>query len=105
MLVFNAAKTIQQMYEVPELANALKYPISRETGDGDVWDGALLKDWTDEMKTNVLPLAFSSDGTVLQKWKQLSFTPCVVQLLSLPPHLRQSSLGYLLLALLPPKAS
>jgi hypothetical protein len=47
MLVFNAAKTIQQMYEVPELASALKYPISRETGDGDVWDGALLKDWTD----------------------------------------------------------
>ena len=103
MLVFDAAKTIQEMYQVPQLAHALKYPTYREPGDGDVWDGELLKEWSTEMRTNVLPFAFSSDATVLQKWKQVSFTPCVVQLLSLPPHLRQTSLGYLLLALLPPK--
>jgi hypothetical protein len=91
------------MFRTPELAKALRHPIERTRGDGDIWDGEHLKDWTDAMKKNILPLAFSSDATVLQTWKERSFTPCVVQLLSLPPHLRQTSLGYLLLAVLPPK--
>jgi hypothetical protein len=47
--------------------------------------------------------SFSSDASVLQTWKGRSFTPCVGQLLSLPPHLRQTTLGYLLLGVFPPK--
>ena len=103
MLVFDFAEYLTEMYKVPELARALRYPITRVPGDGDVWDGKLLSQWTDEMKMNILPLAFSSDATVLQAWKERSFTPCVVQILSLPPHIRQSSIGYALLALFPPK--
>ena len=105
MLIFDAADHIKRMFCAPELAKAFGYPIYRDSNEitGDVWDGDLLKVWTDEMKRDILPLAFSSDGTVLQKWKERSFTPCVGQFLSLPPHLRQTSMGYMLLAVLPPK--
>lgn len=103
MLVFDGADHIQRMFRVPELARAFSYPINREKGDGDVWDGEILKQWTDLMIRKIIALSFSSDGTVLQNWKERSFTPCVGQFLNLPPHLRQSSLGYLLLAVLPPK--
>ena len=51
----------------------------------------------------ILPMAFSSDAAILQAWKKNSFTPVVGQLLSLPPHLRQTFHGYLLLGMLPPK--
>lgn len=42
---------------------------------------------------DVLPLSFSSDAAVLQTWKRRSYTPVVGQLLSLPPHLRQTFHG------------
>ena len=103
MLVFDVAAHIKRIYEVPELAKAMRYPLDRDKGDGDVWDGKLLKEWTDEMILKIIPLVFSSDATVLQAWKNKSFTPCVGQLLSMPPHYRQSSLGYILMAVLPPK--
>jgi hypothetical protein len=103
MLVFDVAAHLRRIYEVPALARAMRYPLNREEGDGDVWDGTLLKQWTEDMMLKIIPLAFSSDASVLQVWKQLSFTPCVGQLLSFPPHLRQSSLGYILMAVLPPK--
>ena len=45
----------------------------------------------------ILPCRFSSDATVLQTWKNRSYTPCVGQILNLPPHQRQTSAGYLLL--------
>jgi hypothetical protein len=49
------------------------------------------------------PLAFSSDAAVFQTWKGTSLTPCAAQMLCLPPEFRSTSLGYLLLAVLPPK--
>lgn len=103
MLVFDVADHLKRLYDVPELAKAMRYPLDRKEGDGDVWDGELLRKWTKEMILKIIPLAFSSDATVLQVWKGLSFTPCVGQVLTLPPHLRQSSLGYILMAVLPPK--
>ena len=103
MLIFDVEDHLQRMFRIPALAKAFTYPIDREKDDGDVWDGNLLKAWTIEMMRKIIPLAFSSDATVLQSWKERSFTPCVGQFLSLPPHLRQSSLGYMLLAVLPPK--
>ena len=67
---------------------ALHYPTYRESGDGDCWDGSLLRNWTRQQMLDVLALSFSSDAAVLQMWKKYSFTPVVAQLLSLPPHLR-----------------
>jgi hypothetical protein len=66
-----------------------------------VWDALLLKGWTKRQMLDVLPIAFSSDAAVLQMWKQHSFTPIVGQLLSLPPHLRLTFHGYMLLGMFP----
>ena len=53
-----------------------------------MWDGKLLKEWSDEMLRDIIPLAYADDGTVVQTWKQVSFLPGVGQVLSLPPHMR-----------------
>lgn len=65
----------------------------REFGDGDVWDATLLMQWTLKDMLSKLPLSLSSDAAVLQTWKKRSFSPVVGQLLSLPPHLRQTFNG------------
>ena len=36
---------------------ALRYPLTRDAGDGDCWDGELLKGWNEAMKLDILPLA------------------------------------------------
>ena len=46
---------------------------------------------------------FSSDGTVLETWQETSYTPVVSQILSLPPYMRQTYNGHLLLGVMPPK--
>ena len=34
----------------------LRYPIGREKGDGDAWDGSLLAGWDEKMMTDILPI-------------------------------------------------
>jgi hypothetical protein len=94
MLVGHADVFLKEMFKLPVLAKALRYPVDRQTDrDGDCWDGSLLRKWTEEDKTNTLPITLSSDAAVLQQWNKRSFTPIVGQLLSLPPHLRMTFHG------------
>jgi hypothetical protein len=59
MALFDAGDHIKRMFRVPEIARAMSYPITREEKDGgDVWDGILLKHWTDPMKKKIIPLAY-----------------------------------------------
>ena len=44
MLVTNIKARLKRMYSVPAIGQALEYPIHRQTGDGDVWDGLLLRE-------------------------------------------------------------
>ncbi len=46
---------------------------------------------------------WADDATVIDTWKETSYTPGVGQVLFLPPHMRQTASGYLLLMVLPPK--
>ncbi len=46
---------------------------------------------------------YADDATVINTWKETSYTPGVGQILLLPPHMRQTASGYLLLMVLPPK--
>jgi hypothetical protein len=42
MIVFDIVDRLKRIWAVPKLARALKYAMTREKGDGDVWDGQLL---------------------------------------------------------------
>jgi hypothetical protein len=44
MIVNDIGVTIQAMFAVPQLAEAFSYPSRRVRGDGDVWDGVVLRD-------------------------------------------------------------
>ena len=44
LLVNDITETIKQMYGNPRLAEALEYAFHRRPGDGDVWDGEVMKD-------------------------------------------------------------
>lgn len=102
LLVFDIIKRIQKAWAIPELAELLHSPITRERGDGDIWDH-LLRDMSDEDKLTHMCMILHTDGTVLDKGKQRSYTPVVFQWLNLPPGVRQSFGGLLLLAVFPPK--
>lgn len=98
--IFNVLnKTFNVDKRIPQ---AFLYPLTRSKGDGDVWDGKLLKNWTEEDIRSKTALAMSSDAAVMQTWKQTSWTPVVAQMLKLPPHLRTTFHGYLLLGMFPP---
>jgi hypothetical protein len=44
LLINDVAVRIRQMYANKNLAKALQYATTRATGDGDVWDGEMLRD-------------------------------------------------------------
>ena len=44
LIVNDIAVTIRQMFGVPQLAEAFEYAYHRVPGDGDVWDGRVLRD-------------------------------------------------------------
>ena len=44
LLVNDVSVTIRQMFAVPKLAEALEYAFHRRPGDGDVWDGRIMRD-------------------------------------------------------------
>jgi hypothetical protein len=81
----------------------LQHPLTRERGDGDTWDARLLRDLTLEQLSSLMCLGLHTDGTVFDTGKQKSYTPVVLQWLNLPPGVRQSFGGLLLLGVFPPK--
>ena len=44
IIVNDIAVTIREMFAVPQLAEAFEYAAHRVPGDGDVWDGRVLRD-------------------------------------------------------------
>ena len=44
LLVNDVRVTIQQMFALPKLAEAFEYAFHRQPGDGDVWDGGVMRD-------------------------------------------------------------
>ena len=44
IIVNDIAVTIREMFAVPQLAEAFEYASHRVPGDGDVWDGRVLRD-------------------------------------------------------------
>lgn len=43
LLVNDVSVMIKQMFAVPKLAHAMEYASTRRTGDGDVWDGRVMR--------------------------------------------------------------
>jgi hypothetical protein len=53
---------LKQMFAIPELAQAFKYPTTRARGDGDIWDGELMRDIPEDRPLTTIYLLLSSDG-------------------------------------------
>ena len=47
-------------------------------------------------------LSICSDGSILKRYRNHTYTPILVRLLNLPPHLRTTATGVLMWAELPP---
>ena len=62
---------IQDLYNVPELAELFEYPLHRETGDGDAWDAQLLGSVDLATVACIVFVALCSDGTVLETWRKV----------------------------------
>jgi hypothetical protein len=103
ILLRDVERTIQNMFKIPELAKAMTYPNSEECMSNDVWVNGSLQHTSEQQRSDTLYLSMSSDSCVLQGWKGKSFTPVVCRIMNLPPHLRHTFAGFLLLGMLPPK--
>ena len=93
---------IKDLYNIPELAELFEYPRHREPGDGDAWDAEILGDVDLATVHLVVYVAMCSDATVLETWRQVSYTPLYLEILNWPPHVRATFEGMMLAALLPP---
>ena len=51
------------MFSNKKLAKAFEYAVSRKSGDGDVWDGSMMRDIPMSQRLCVLEFSVSSDGT------------------------------------------
>ena len=71
-------------------------------GDGDVWDGELLRGLPAANRVHTMCLSVCSDGSILKRYRNHTYTPILVRLLNLPPHLRTTATGVLMWAELPP---
>jgi hypothetical protein len=99
MLCFDVLDRITRIWAIPRLAEALHYVTTRETGDGDAWDGSVLCDTPMEERLNSVHVALTADATELAD--QVSYTPVVLRWLQLPPWLRHLFAGILLWAVFP----
>ena len=118
LLVNAVGARLKQMYGNKKLAQALAYATTRVPGDGDVWDGRVLRDMPNgahsvfhardndsHTRTNVVPSTHTklfpseerlcvlqgsvcSDGTGFFSRGNLSWGPYTAVILNLPPALR-----------------
>ena len=65
------AGRIQDLYQVPELAELFEYPLHRDTGDGDAWDAHLLRVVDLSTVACIVYVAMCSDATVLETWRKV----------------------------------
>jgi hypothetical protein len=103
MLVTDVRDRIKRFYAQPTLARALKYPVVRTKGEGDIWDARLLRNMSEDEMMSTAQLIITCDASVFKKGKSVSYTPVVASWANLPPWLRFSRAGVLFLGLLPEK--
>ena len=101
LLVTSYIDRIVRMYAVPQIAYAMQYAMLRVPGDGDCWDGEILRDTTMETRASTLFFMATTDGAVFTPGKSQTFTPCTGQCLNLPPRLRTSFAGMFLFGVMP----
>jgi hypothetical protein len=79
--------------------------VTRKPGDydGDVWDGTLLSNLTEDAKENTLHLGMCSDFCVFRTSTGESVGPVNAMMYNLPPPIRTSFTGLLLMGVIPPK--
>ena len=76
------------MFSNKKLAKAFEYAVSRKSGDGDVWDGSMMRDIPMSQRLCVLEFSLSSDGTGFFARGNQSWGPITAVCLNLPPALR-----------------
>ena len=76
MMLTDLPERLTRMMSVKELASAMRYPATREVGDGDVWDGQLMEGATIGDDTSlILHLGLCSDGyyiDIIYRYKMLN---------------------------------
>ena len=95
---------LKRTFGVKELAQAFRYALERESGDGDCWDGKVMKRIAPTVAEMVYTVhcAMCADGAVMESWKQTSYIPVYLMFLQWPPKMRISGTGMMLAALFPP---
>lgn len=99
LIVLDVEDRLRRMYRVKAIAKALQYACDYKRGDGDLWEGSLFSKIPVERRADTLYLVSCTDGAVVETWKNVSYTPWLCAIANLPPQVRQSSTGLLLLAL------
>lgn len=100
---FDLLARIKAYWQTPGIAKDLLYVTTRQRGDGDVFDGDLLRSRDPQDLVNKVLLSLTGDSTVIQTFRNKSYTPLVLRYLNLPPHLRHTHQGLMVWAILPPK--
>ena len=64
-------KYVTKLMSFRKYAHAMKYPLTRERGDGDMWDKLPLNSKTPEEITHTIYLRLSMDATVVNTSKEV----------------------------------
>jgi len=73
-----------------------------DDNDGDVWAGSRLHGVD---ITSTMCLSLTADAAVIETFRSRSYTPVIVRLLNLPPHIRVTAAGLFLWAEVPPNTN
>ena len=95
-IMFDLTFWLSRLWGNPKIASLLHH--NRDEGDGDVWD-ATIYNYLDRM--HCMCFSITCDGATLQKTRNISWTPVILRLLNLPPHVRTTAGGMFLWAHLP----
>lgn len=103
MLEGNLVDHMVRLWNEPRLAVLMDYPQTRDRGDGDVWDAGVLRGIDPDKRINTICMSVCTDGSVLKRYRNDSYTPFLVRILNLPPYVRTKSSALILWAMVPPK--
>ena len=89
----------------PAFANAMEYHLTRERGDGDIWDGAVMREWEMtvpiQVRQHVIHVSISCDAACFCTTTKQNIIPIVMTILNLPPITRKSLSGMFLAGAMP----
>ena len=71
VMIPDVCEYIKALMSKKKYARAMSYPLSRDKGDGDMWDQAPLNEKTPEQIQTTIYLRLSMDSTVVLKTKEV----------------------------------